>query len=74
MKPVVNELQEKYDKDIQFIAYNIDDPNSLAAMQTYNFYFQPHFLFVDENGEIIEQWLGYTSASAFEHTFDNYLE
>lgn len=74
MKPIVNELESEYGTQIEFVPVNIDDPNSAQLKQQYGFRYQPHFLLVDANGEVIEEWLGYTDAAFFEQTFATVLE
>ena len=74
MKPIVNGLEQEYGENIEFVPVNIDDPNSAALKQQYGFRYQPHFLLVDANGEVIEEWLGYTDAPFFEQTFDTVLQ
>ena len=73
MKPIVHGLQEDYGSDIEFVYIDIDSPDSQEAKATYGFRYQPHFLLVDENGEIVQQWLGYNSANVFETAFSEIL-
>lgn len=74
MKPIVNELESEYGNQIEFVPVNIDDPDSAALKQQYGFRYQPHFLLVSADGEVIEEWLGYTDAGFFEQTFSTVLE
>lgn len=74
MKPIVNGLEEAYGSQIEFVPVNIDDPGSAALKQQYGFRYQPFFVLVDADGEVIEEWLGYTDAPFFEQTFDAVLE
>jgi hypothetical protein len=74
MKPIVNELESEYGSQIEFIPVNIDDPESAEWKQLYGFRYQPHFLLVNPDGEVIEEWLGYTDAAFFEQTFATILE
>jgi len=73
MKPIVHELENEYGNDIEFVYLDIDNPNTLDARQKYNFRYQPHFILVDENGEVIEEWLGYNSPNVFEESFAQIL-
>ena len=73
MKPIVHELENVYGDDIDFVYLDIDDPNTSEAQRKFNFRYQPHFILVDENGAIIEQWLGYNSANVFEDAFAQLL-
>ena len=74
MQPIVHGLENEYGSDIEFVFVNIDDPNSAELKQQYGFRYQPHFLLVGTDGEVIEEWLGYTDASLFEQTFATVLE
>ncbi len=74
MKPIVNGLESEYGTQIEFVPINIDDPESTAYKQQYGFRYQPHFLLVSPEGEVIEEWLGYTDAAFFEQTFATVLE
>jgi len=73
MKPIVHELETVYGDDIDFVLLNIDDPATQDAQRQYNFRYQPHFILVGADGEVIEQWLGYNSSNVFEDSFANIL-
>ncbi len=74
MKPIVNGLENEYGTQIEFVPVNIDDEASAALKQQYSFRYQPHFLLVDANGEVIEEWLGYTDPELFEQAFAAIVE
>ena len=74
MQPIVHGLENEYGSDIEFVFVDIDDPNSAELKQQYGFRYQPHFLLVGADGEVIEEWLGYTDAPLFEQTFATVLE
>jgi DNA-directed RNA polymerase subunit L len=69
----VHGLEKEYGEQVEFVYYNIDDPTSAEAKIEYNFRFQPHVILVDENGEIIQQWLGYNSPNVYEEAFESLL-
>ena len=69
MQPIVNGLENEYGSDIDFVKINIDDPNSAAAKQEYGFRYQPYFVLVDAEGEVLQTWPGYTEAALFEEAF-----
>lgn len=71
MKPIVHELEAAYSDQIDFVYLNIDAPNTRDAKLKYGFRYQPHFLLIDGNGEVIQEWLGYNSANVFEEAFAN---
>lgn len=69
MKPIVDGLEDEYGQQIDFIYLNIDDNATLQARQTYGFRYQPHFILLDAEGNIINEWLGYNSANVFTEAF-----
>lgn len=73
MQPIVHGLEETYSDQIEFIYLNIDDPNTAQAQRDYGFRVQPHFILLDANGEVVQQWFGYNSANVFEDAFNNLL-
>jgi thiol-disulfide isomerase/thioredoxin len=73
MKPIVHGLEGEYGQDIEFVYIDIDNPESAAAKAKYGFRVQPHFLLVDANGEVVEQWFGYTEPIVFEDAFGEIL-
>lgn len=73
MKPVVNGLESEYGDQIEFVAINIDDPSSAEAKERFGYRVQPHFFLVDENGDVVQQWLGYNSPNVFEDAFADLL-
>jgi thiol-disulfide isomerase/thioredoxin len=74
MQPIVNGLEKEFGSDIEFVKINIDDPNSAAAKQEYGFRYQPFFVLVSADGEVLEEWPGYTDAALFEDAFATVLE
>ena len=69
MQPIVHELETVYGNEIEFVYVDIDDPANRDAMVKYSFRYQPHFILVDANGEVVQEWLGYNSANVFEDAF-----
>lgn len=74
MQPIVNGLESEYGSEIEFVKINIDDPNSAAAKQEYGFRYQPFFVLVDAEGDVLEEWPGYTESQLFEDAFAAILE
>ena len=73
MKPIVDELEVKYGNEIDFVYLNIDDPSTRDAQEQYNFRYQPHFVLLNADGEVVEQWVGYQSPNIFEEAFAGIL-
>ncbi len=74
MKPIVHGLENEYGTQIEFLPVNIDDPNSAQLKRQYGFRYQPHFVLLGPDGEVVEEWLGYTDAAVFEQSFATVLE
>lgn len=73
MQPVVHGLEAQYGNEIEFVYLNIDEPATLPAKQALSFRFQPHFVLLDADGQVIEEWLGYVEAGEFEQAFQQLI-
>ncbi len=73
MKPIVHGLENEYRERIEFVYLNIDDPDTTAAKEKYGYRVQPHFFLVDDNGEVVEEWLGQVGRDAFVTAFETVL-
>lgn len=73
MKPIVHGLESEYGQQLDFVYYDIDAPESAEAMRKYNFRVQPHFLLLDANGEIVQEWFGTVPADTFVTAFEETL-
>ena len=56
-----------------FVYLNIDDPATDEAKQKYGFRYQPHFLLIDENGEVVQEWIGSVNQGDFRVAIDTIL-
>ena len=74
MAPVVHGLEAEYYDKVQFSFLDIDDPANEEFKRALGFRGQPQFFLLDENGEIIQQWLGSVSADEFRAAFETALE
>lgn len=73
MKPVVHGLEADYWNKIDFVYLDRDDSANKAMMDRYNFRYQPHFIFITPEGEVLQQWFGVIDAGDFRAAFDAYL-
>ncbi len=73
MKPIVHGLEGEYGQQLDFTYYNIDSADSQEAMRKYNFRVQPHFILLDANGEIVQEWFGMVAAEEFVTAFEDTL-
>ncbi len=74
MAPIVHGLEVEFHDEIKFVYLNIDDPANDQFKQELGYRYQPHFLLIDGEGYILEQWLGPVSADDFRDSFSEYLE
>ena len=74
MQPIVHVLEAAYEGDIEFVYVNIDDPASDVYKERYGFRYQPHFVLVDSQGEVVQEWLGVVEAAEFERAFASVTE
>ncbi|MCA9952259.1 MAG: thioredoxin family protein [Anaerolineales bacterium] len=73
MKPIVHGLENIYPEQVDFVYLNIDDPATDEAKQKYGFRYQPHFLLIDENGEVVQEWIGSVNQGDFRVAIDTIL-
>ena len=73
MEPIVHGLESDYNGQLDFVYYDIDAQESADAMREYNFRVQPHFILLDANGEIVQEWFGSVPAEQFVTAFEETL-
>ena len=66
MAPIVHGLEAKYNSQINFVYLDIDDANTQRFKEVLDYIYQPHIFLLDENGNIIQQWVGYVSLTELE--------
>jgi hypothetical protein len=69
MAPVVHGLEQQWGADINFVYLDIDDSRNDDFKRTFGFTYQPLFILLDSEGEIVERWFGIVEESAFEAAF-----
>jgi hypothetical protein len=74
MEPIVHGLRKEYGERIDFVRFDIDDPDTQAAKEQYGFRYQPFFVLVDGSGQIVESWLGGVRTEKFVEAFQVVLE
>ncbi|MFC2053119.1 thioredoxin domain-containing protein [Chloroflexota bacterium] len=65
MAPLVHGLEEQYGSQVRFIYLDIDDPTNQPFKEELRYRYQPHFLLIDGEGNIIDQWVGYVPVGDF---------
>ena len=73
MAPIVHGLEVEYAGEINFVYLDIDDPGNDKFKNDLGFRYQPHFLLIDGEGNIIQQWLGPVTADQFREAFASSL-
>ena len=74
MAPMVHGLEAKYFSRIQFTYLDADDRNTQTFQQQLGFYYQPEVYLLDEDGNVLKKWVGFTSEQEFEAEFAKYLQ
>ena len=74
MRPIVHGLHARYNEQMVFSYIDIDDPATADIKAALRFRYQPHFVLLDGDGNIIQQWFGAVRESDFEAAFDTALQ
>jgi len=74
MAPMVHGLEAKYAGQVNFFYLDADDPATAEFQREYGFQYQPYFLLLDGNGEVLKRWNGYVSQDEFEAAFAETLK
>ena len=70
---MVHGLEAKYFGKIKFTYLDADDSRTFDFQQVLGFYYQPEVYLLDEEGNVLQKWVGYTSEEDFETAFAQYL-
>jgi hypothetical protein len=74
MAPIVHGLEVEYFGAINFVYLDIDDSANANFLKELGFRYQPHFILLDGEGNILQQWLGPVSADDFRVAFNLYTQ
>ncbi|MCB9135270.1 MAG: hypothetical protein H6636_07575 [Anaerolineales bacterium] len=74
MAPIVHGLEDKYKGQMNFVYLDIDDDNTQIFQDALAFYYQPHILLLDGEGNVIQQWIGYVRQDELEAALISALE
>ena len=66
MAPVVYSLEFEYSDRIRFIYLDIDDPKNDLFKEKLGYKYQPHFFYLDAQGNVLYEWLGLVSKEEFD--------
>jgi hypothetical protein len=70
MAPIVHGLEVEYFGRIKFVYLDVDDPANDEFKKQLGYRYQPHFMLIDGEGTIIQQWVGSVTADQFRQVFD----
>jgi hypothetical protein len=70
MAPIVHGLESEYYGQINFVYLDVDDPANASFKKTLGYKYQPHFMLIDGEGRVLQQWLGPVSAEDLRTAFD----
>ncbi|MFP4467103.1 MAG: TlpA family protein disulfide reductase [Candidatus Goldiibacteriota bacterium] len=73
-KPVVDELEKEYGKEIKFLRYELTDPEDRAAADKYETRMIPAFIILDSSGNIVFKHEGILSKKILEDQIEIVLE
>ena len=73
MAPVVHGLESQYFGQIDFAYLDIEDSANAALMKQFKFIYQPTFVLLDGNGNVVKTWAGAVHKQDFEAEFANLL-
>ena len=69
MKPIVDGLEQEYAGQVTIVRLDIDDPATAEAKVIYQFRYQPTYVLLDSNGEVVDSWLGRQDKGVFDAAF-----
>jgi len=74
MAPIVHGLEVEYFGKIDFVYLDVDDSANAEYLRQLGYRYQPHFILIDGEGTVLQQWLGIVGAGDFRSAFDTYLQ
>ena len=74
MAPIVNGLEVEYFGSINFVHLDIEDPANEKFKKELGYRRHPHFILIDGEGNILQQWQGPVPVDDFRVAFDMYTE
>ena len=74
MAPIVHGLEVEYFDKINFVYLDVDDSANSEYLRQLGYRYQPHFILIDGEGAVLQQWLGIVKEEDFRSAFDTYLQ
>jgi hypothetical protein len=70
MAPIVHGLESQYADRMNFVYLDIDDPANDSFKEALDYWVQPHIFLLDEEGNILNEWLGPVTEQEFVEAFE----
>lgn len=70
MAPIVHGLEAKYYGRIGFAYLDIDNPDTEPFRKQFGFRYQPYFVLLDGEGNVLQQWVGVVEEADFIEAFE----
>jgi hypothetical protein len=70
MAPIVHGLESQYADQMNFVYLDIDDPANDSFKEALGYRYQPHIFVLDEQGNILNQWVGPVSEQDLVEAFE----
>jgi len=67
----VHGLENTWGDQINFVYLDIDDPRTEPFKRQLGYRVQPHMFLLDEQGTVVQQWLGYVEGETLEAAFQD---
>ena len=64
-------LESVWSDRVNFVYLDIDDPRTEPFRRQLGYRVQPHMFLLDEQGTVVQQWLGYVEAETLEAAFQD---
>ena len=74
MAPIVHGLEVEYFNRINFVYLDVDDNANSDFLKQLGYRYQPHFMLIDGQGTVLQQWLGPVGVGDFRAAFDSQLQ
>lgn len=69
MTPIVDGLEQEYSGRVAIVRLNTDDPANAEAESVYQSRYQPYYVLLDRDGQVVESWLSRQEKEAFDAAF-----
>jgi len=70
---MVHGLEARYAGKIVFTYLDADDARTKGFQKALGFHYQPEFYLLDEQGQLLHEWVGFVSEASFESEFAKYV-